>query len=67
MWGLEDRVKGCRTVKWILGHYMSEEGGYPRRRGKRFLGALGGKDWLKKENHEEWGKFPTRSSLLPPH
>ena len=28
-------------------------GGPRRRRDKRFLGAPGGKDWLKRENHEE--------------
>ena len=38
MWGLKDRVKGCWIVELILEHYMSEEGGYPRIRGKEAKG-----------------------------
>ena len=38
MWGPEDWGKGCRTVEWILGHYLSKEGGYSRIRGEEAKG-----------------------------
>ena len=38
--GPEDRGKGCRTVEWILGHYMSEEGGYTNIKKKKKKGVI---------------------------
>ena len=38
-----------------------------RGRDKRFLGAQGREDWMRRENHKSEGKFPVGSRLLPPH
>ena len=47
------RLLNCRVD---IGALHVRRGSLPegkRKRGKRFLGASGGKDWLRKENHEE--------------
>ena len=60
MQGSEDRGSDCWTVNAGVGASRTrgvnsrEEKG---RKDKRFLGALGGKGWLRKENHECRGSF----------
>ena len=60
LWGLKERGRDCRTISSSVGVSRTWGGNSPekkRRRNKRFLGASGGKGWLRRENHECSGSF----------
>ena len=55
LWGPEDRERDCWTVSVVVGVSHTRGGSSHKdrmRRDKISLGAPGGKDWLRRENHE---------------